>query len=325
MIVVTGAVGFIGSCLVGKLNDERIGEIMVVDDFADRGKKRFNLEGKVFSSSIYRGKFFDWLAVYHEKVGGIFHMGARTDTAESDKRIFDRLNWEYSKRMWTACSTHRIPLVYASSAATYGAGEHGYDDSHDLVNKLRPLNLYGESKNDFDKWALRQEARGISPPSWAGLKFFNVYGPNEAHKERMASVVFHAFSQISEEGKMRLFRSHRPDFGDGEQKRDFIYVKDVLDVCAFFMEPGKPSGLYNVGTGKARTFLDLAHATFDAMGEEEDIEFIETPEDIREKYQYFTEASMQKLRSAGYQGEFHSLEQGIADYVRNYLMGGRHL
>jgi ADP-L-glycero-D-manno-heptose 6-epimerase len=209
-----------------------------------------------------------------------------------------------------------IPLVYASSAATYGLGENGYSDDHEIIEKLKPLNPYGESKNEFDKWAVGQERK---PYFWAGLKFFNVYGPNEYHKGRMASVIFHAFNQIEESGGVKLFRSHNPEYLDGEQLRDFIYVKDVVDVCLFLMLNRDHSGLYNLGTGKARTFLDLAKATFRALGKEPSIEFIDTPADIRDKYQYFTEADMGKLRSIGYDRPFTSLEDGVKDYVQNYL------
>jgi ADP-L-glycero-D-manno-heptose 6-epimerase len=209
-----------------------------------------------------------------------------------------------------------LPLIYASSAATYGMGEHGYKDSHDIIEKLRPLNPYGESKNEFDKWVITQKEQ---PFFWAGLKFFNVFGPNEYHKGRMASVVFHAYNQIAETGKMKLFRSHHPDFKDGEQKRDFIYVKDVADICIFLMEHRKQSGIYNVGTGKARTFIDLANAVFHSLHLNPEVEFIDTPEDIRDKYQYFTQAEMSKLRNTGYTKKFYTLEDAVDDYIQSYL------
>ena len=221
-----------------------------------------------------------------------------------------------------ACVEFGLPLVYASSAATYGSGEFGYKDDHELIQKLKPLNPYGDSKNDFDKWALQQDRK---PFFWAGLKFFNVYGPNEYHKGRMASVIFHAFNQILKDGKMKLFRSHRPDFKDGEQLRDFIYVKDVTSVCMFLLNHRKNSGIYNLGSGKARTFLSLAQNTFSALNKSTNIEFIDTPIDIRDKYQYFTEANMNKLRSIGYAEPFYSLEDGIHDYVVNYLSGHKYL
>ena len=319
MIVVTGAAGFIGSALVGELLRQGWQDIVAVDDFS-RADKAPNLSGKELSAKVDRKDFFRWLDRNEKLVQFIFHLGARTDTTEFNAAIFDELNLHYSQRMWEACVKYGIPLVYASSAATYGGGELGYSDADDsLPQRLKPLNPYGESKNDFDKWALAQERK---PFFWAGLKFFNVYGPNEYHKGRMASVVFHAFNQIRDTGGMKLFRSHRPDYKDGEQLRDFVYVKDVCSVCLFLMEHRTHSGLYNLGSGKARTFLDLARATFKAMGKEERIAFIDTPDDIRDKYQYFTEAEMAKLKAIGYDKPFASLEEGVTDYVTNYLAKG---
>jgi len=315
MIVVTGAAGFIGSCLVSGLNELGYKDLVLVDDFS-KTEKAFNLEGKDFSQKVERSEFHDWLEENNRLVYFIFHIGARTDTTEFDKSIFDDLNLNYTKKVWNQCVEYGIPLVYASSGATYGLGEHGYSDSHEVVEKLKPLNPYGDSKNDFDKWALKQEK---SPYFWAGLKFFNVYGPNEYHKGRMASVIFHAFNQIQRGGEVKLFRSHNPEYKDGEQLRDFIYVKDVVDVCLFLMEHRKNSGLYNLGTGQARTFLDLARSTFRALDLEPNLKFIDTPEDIRDKYQYYTQAEMDKLRSIGYNNEFTSLEKGVDDYVKNYL------
>jgi len=318
VIVVTGAAGFIGSCLVRKLNDEGYTDLVLVDDFS-RPEKSANLEGKQFTNQVDRGLFMEWLDANQRFVELIFHIGARTDTTESDREIFRKLNLDYSKSVWERCVAYGLPLVYASSAATYGSGEHGYSDRHDIVERLHPLNPYGESKNDFDKWALSQDRK---PYFWAGLKFFNVYGPNEYHKGRMASVIFHAHRQISGTGRMKLFRSHRAGVADGEQQRDFVYVKDVVEVCTWLMHHRKNSGLYNLGTGTARTFADLARSTFAAMDMPVQIEFIDTPEDIRDTYQYFTEADMSKLRSAGYDRPFYSLEDGITDYVRGYLSAG---
>ncbi|MCD4696536.1 MAG: ADP-glyceromanno-heptose 6-epimerase, partial [Bacteroidales bacterium] len=257
----------------------------------------------------------------HQGVDFILHIGARTDTTEFNVEVFNTLNLNYTKSVWNACIKFSIPLIYASSAATYGLGEFGYDDNHTIVEKLKPLNPYGESKNDFDKWALKQETK---PVFWAGLKFFNVYGPNEYHKGRMASVIKHAFEQIINEGKVKLFRSHRPDFEDGKQLRDFIYVKDVVNIIYYLMTHKPEPGLYNTGTGHAHSFLDLALATFKALSIEPDIEFIDTPADIRDKYQYFTEANMQKLISTGYNKSFYSLEQGIEEYVVEFLKHGRY-
>jgi ADP-L-glycero-D-manno-heptose 6-epimerase len=316
MIIVTGAAGFIGSVIAGKLNKEGQKDLILVDDFANPVKNK-NLTNKVFREKINRDVFFNWLDENHTGVEFIVHIGARTDTAEFDVAIFDKLNLNYSKKMWLKWTEYNIPLIYASSAATYGLGELGYIDSHDIVEKLKPLNPYGESKNDFDKWALKQSE---TPPFWAGFKFFNVYGPNEFHKGRMASVILHAFKQISETGKMKLFKSHHPDFEDGKQLRDFIYVKDLVNVLHYFMENPNTSGLYNLGTGTARSFLDLTTSTFAAMGKNPVIEFIDTPLDIRDKYQYFTEADMTKVKVYGYTKPFSTLEEGVEDYVKNYLM-----
>ncbi|PTX19284.1 ADP-glyceromanno-heptose 6-epimerase precursor [Pontibacter mucosus] len=320
MIVVTGAAGFIASCLVGRLNQDNFNDIVVVDNFSV-AKKEDNLKGKKIKEYVDREDFFEWLDEHYEDVEFIFHLGARTDTTEFNKDVFDLLNLNYSKQMWNACAEYQIPLVYASSAATYGSGTLGYDDNEEIIPLLKPLNPYGESKNDFDIWALQQTAK---PFFWAGLKFFNVYGPNEYHKGKMASVIFHAYHQIKERGSMKLFRSHNPEYADGEQMRDFVYVKDVVDVCMFLMHHRKNSGIYNLGSGKARTFMALALNTFEAMGVEANIEFMDTPENLRDNYQYFTEANMQKLRSIGYDKPFYTLEEGVKDYVQNYLIPGKY-
>ena len=316
MIVITGAAGFIGSCLVSFLNEKGFEDLLLVDDF-DRMDKRKNLEGKKYAAMVQREAFNGWVRTQRLNIRFVFHIGARTDTTEFNTEIFDTLNLNYSKKVWEYCSQKQIPLIYASSAATYGLGELGYEDRHDIIANLKPLNPYGDSKNDFDKWVINQKEH---PPKWYGLKFFNVYGPNEFHKGRMASVIFHAFNQIQQSGKVKLFRSHKAEYEDGKQLRDFIYVKDVLQICVFLMSKQPASGIYNVGTGKARTFWDLANTTFDAMDKAPNIEFIDTPADIREKYQYFTEAKMDKLITNGYPNRFYSLEDGIKDYVQNYLM-----
>ncbi len=318
MIVITGAAGFIGSCLVSKLNKEGYKDIILVDDFSDP-KKNLNLDGKSFSKKVHRDEFIGWLESNYQNVVFIFHIGARTDTTEMDKTVLNRLNLNYTKALWHICTNRHIPFVYASSAATYGLGEYGYDDDVSNIPLLKPLNYYGDSKNDFDIWALEQ---GKKPDFWVGLKFFNVYGPNEYHKARMASVIFHTYNQIKKDGRMRLFKSHRTDVKDGEQKRDFVYVKDVINVLYFLMHHRKDSGIYNLGSGKARTFLDLATNTFKALNLKPEIDFIPTPEDIRDKYQYFTEAKMSKLFAIGYEQPFHTLEEGINDYVVNYLSQG---
>jgi ADP-L-glycero-D-manno-heptose 6-epimerase len=265
---------------------------------------------------VDRDLFMDWLDKNNELVEFIFHIGAKTDTAEFDVELLSRMNTQYTKDIWKRCIDYQIPLVYASSAATYGLGENGYDDDESKIGLLKPLNPYGQSKQDFDVWALSQKKK---PFFWAGLKFFNVYGPNEYHKGRMASVIWHAYNQINKTGKMKLFKSHNPDYKDGEQMRDFVYVKDVVDVCYFLMHHRKNSGIYNLGSGEARTFLDLTKAVFKSMGKAEIIEFIDTPIDIRDKYQYFTEANMDKLKKIGYAKPFHTLEEGTADYVKGYL------
>jgi len=315
MLIVTGAAGFIGSCLVRGLNNLGYYNIGLVDDFSSSLKEK-NYNRKKYLNIILRNEFPEWLDLQHDSIDFIFHLGARTNTTEFDKKVFDTLNLNYSKEIFLRCVKYQVPMLYASSAATYGAGEYGYSDSHEIIPRLKPLNPYGESKNEFDKWVLQQKE---FPPFWCGLKFFNVYGPNEAHKGRMASVVFHGYNQIKKEGKMKLFRSHREDFKDGMQLRDFVYVKDVVDVLLWFWQQQKHNGIYNLGTGKARSFIDLANSTFTALNMAPAIEWIDIPADIREKYQYFTEADMHKLRSAGYTKTFTSLEEGIKDYVQNYL------
>jgi ADP-L-glycero-D-manno-heptose 6-epimerase len=321
IIVITGAYGFIGSCLVTWLNERGFTQLILVDEFSDE-EKEVNLAGKSYWCKVEREGFFDWLAREKPAVKMFFHLGARTDTTEFDYSVHQYLNVEYSQKVWNYCTIQQVPLVYASSAATYGNGALGYNDDHSSLELLKPLNPYGESKQVFDKWVLHQEDH---PPFWAGLKFFNVYGPNEFHKARMASVIFHAFNQIKDHGLVKLFRSHKAGFKDGEQLRDFVYVKDVVDVCGWLMfDAGVvPSAIYNLGTGKARSFIDLVKATFAGLGLEPNIQFIDMPEDIRDSYQYFTEAKMAKLYKAGYPGTMHSLEDGVYDYVKHYLVPRR--
>lgn len=320
-IVVTGAAGFIGSCLVSFLNNAGYNNLILVDDFFSE-KKAPNLLRKAFKIKIERENFFDWLKSENVEIGFFYHIGARTDTTEFDYTVHEHLNVDYSKKVWNYCTENKVPLVYASSAATYGAGESGYNDDESVIENLKPLNPYGVSKNEFDKWALKQPT---APPAWAGLKFFNVYGPNEYHKARMASVIFHSYNQIKEKGFVKLFKSHKKEFKDGEQLRDFIYVKDVLNICFWFLECWQKdpetfvTGIYNVGTGKARSFDDLVKATFAGLDISPQIEYIDMPEDIRDTYQYFTQATMDKIRTAGYLQPFYSLEEGVDDYVRNYL------
>ncbi len=326
-IVVTGAAGFIGSCLVGFLNEAGYYNLILVDDFS-RADKKVNLEGKKYEHKIEREYFFEWLNKEDRSIKFIYHIGARTDTTEFDYAVHEHLNVDYSKKIWKYCAVNDIPLVYASSAATYGSGELGYADNHKIIKDLKPLNPYGVSKNEFDKWVLREiedDHAAKYPPAWAGLKFFNVYGPNEYHKARMASVIFHSYNQVLERGFVKLFRSYKPGFNNGEQLRDFINVKDVLKICFWFLECWSKdkgsfkSGIYNVGTGRARTFNDLVKATFSGLDLETKIEYIDMPEDIRNTYQYYTQAEMQKIREAGYNDDMLSLEEGVDDYVRNYL------
>lgn len=309
MIVVTGAAGFIASNVVETLNAFGHRDLILVDDFS-REERRRNYECLCYSELVDRDHFLEWFK--NNNIKFIIHLGARTDTTEFDYNVFQKLNVDYTIELWKLCTEFQIPLIYASSAATYGMGELGYDDRHDIVNALKPLNPYGRSKNEIDKFILSQTEQ---PPFWAGLKFFNVYGPNEFHKGKMASVILHAYCQIKETGKVKLFRSHNPNFKDGQQLRDFVYVKDVAKVILWLMEHKPESGLYNVGTGQARSFYDLADNTFKAMGVETNIEFIDTPLEIRDKYQYFTEANMAKLRGVGYEEPFTSLEEGVQDYV----------
>ena len=339
MVVVTGALGFIGSCLISFLNQKGIDDIVAVDDFS-KTEKSPNLAGAKVALRIERDTFLDWFDKNHPSVSFVFHLGARTDTTEFDRSIFLKLNLDYSRYLFLLCQRYLKPIVYASSAATYGAGEWGYSDSDDtLILKLKPLNPYGDSKNDFDKWLLLMaESREVlnsksflggdlaAFPFWVGLKFFNVYGPNEYHKGRMASTIFHFTNQIQAQGAVNLFKSHRPDFKDGEQMRDFIYVKDVVKVLFWLYEnglkntPSVKSGIYNLGTGKARTFNDLVAQVFKNLDKPLTVNYIPTPEDIRDTYQYFTEADMKKLQNAGYNEAFTSLEAGISDYIQNYLL-----
>lgn len=317
MIVVTGAAGFIGSCVAKYLHEQGRDDIVLVDDFSNQNKLA-NLTTIESLEKINRDEFFDW--VIDKSIDSIIHLGARTDTTEFDYSIFQRLNVDYSKRIWHLAAERSIPLVYASSAATYGAGELGYRDDHEIVSDLKPLNPYGKSKNVFDQWVLDND----SLPHWYGLKFFNVYGPNEYHKGRMASVVYHAFNQIKATGGMKLFKAHNSAYADGEQLRDFIYVKDICRVIAFLIDRLPNSGIYNLGSGKARTFLDLTNAVFNAMDLDPKISFIDTPVDIRDTYQYYTQADMTKLASAGYSESFQELEHGVNDYVMNYLGQSRY-
>lgn len=317
MILLTGAAGFIGSCMLSFLNQKGYDDIIIADDFSNKDKEN-NWKNKKYHKTIDRKDLFHYIKSQETDIKQIIHLGARTDTTEKKWDIFEELNLEYSKKLFLFATENNIPFLYASSAATYGNGNLGFEDSHDIINDLIPLNPYGKSKNDFDKWVLIQKNK---PEKWYGFKFFNVYGPNEYHKGRMASVILHTFKQIQSTGKMKLFRSHHNDFKDGEQKRDFIYVKDLVQILYSFTQHEIKNGIYNLGTGKARTFLDLVNNVFHSLELPSDISFIDTPLDIRNNYQYFTEADSNKLSSALENNiSFHSLEEGIKDYVENYLI-----
>lgn len=320
ILVITGAAGFIGSCLLAEYARKNTHHIIAVDDFTLEYKQA-NFIHSTDAEFIDREVFLNWFRGHAAQVDAVLHIGARTNTTEQDLVVLDHLNLQYSKSIWELCTAYSIPMIYASSAATYGNGEHGYVDDHALIPSLKPMNPYGQSKQDFDLWVLAQEK---TPPFWAGLKFFNVYGPNEYHKGRMASVVMHTFNQIQNTGAMSLFKSHKEGIADGYQSRDFIYVKDVVNVIMFLLEQTPNSAIYNLGSGEANPFIDLARFTFEAMGKEPNISFIDTPIDIRDTYQYYTCADMDKLRSAGYTQAFHSLKEGVFNYVQDYLLKKRY-
>lgn len=316
-IIVTGGAGFIGSCVVRGLNDCGIDDIIVVDHIAETDKW-MNLRNKKYTKYINRDEFLDKLPAYAGKVSHIIHMGACSSTTERNFDFLYKNNLEYTQTLWKFCVENQISFIYASSAATYGDGAQGFDDREDIA-RLRPLNGYGYSKQLFDLWVEKQVLR---PRQYVGFKFFNVYGPNEYFKGAMASVIFHSFNKITETGEMGLFKSYKEGYADGGQLRDFVYVKDICRVILFMVDHPEVSGLYNLGTGNARSFYDLAVATFHAMGLEPNIKYIEMPESLRPKYQYYTQAAMDKLRSTGYQEPFTSLEEGARDYVCNYLAKG---
>ena len=322
MIVVTGAAGFIGFQTAKRLAAE--GHHLILVDTLSYFDQRPEHEELAHSQQVIaRLSPLELIAaksaIDFSKVDGIIHLGACTDTTEMRVDFLTDVNLEYTKALWKIATEYKIPFVYASSAATYGSGELGYDDDESKMPQLKPLNPYGDSKLQFDLWALKEEQKGETPPSWSGFKFFNVYGFGERHKIKMASVVFQGFEQIREHGKLQLFKSHRAGIADGEQKRDFVYVGDVVDVLLFAIKGALKRGIYNLGSGKARSFLDLAKATFKALGKEPHIAFIDTPIEIRDRYQYFTEANMQKLRKAGYTREFTSLEEGVKLTVADLL------
>lgn len=315
MIIVTGGAGFIGSCIVRELNNMGYEDIIIVDNI-QKTEKWKNMRNKRYLEYISRNDFLNRLPEFAGKVSHVIHMGACSATTELDFDFLYKNNFEYTKTLWKFCTENQCSFIYASSAATYGAGEFGFDDKMD-IKKLLPLNGYGYSKQLFDLWV---EKQSLAPRQHVGFKFFNVYGPNEYYKGSMASVIFHSFNKILETGQMGIFKSYKEGYEDGKQLRDFVYVKDLCKVVHFMIEHPKVCGLFNLGTGTARSFYDLAAATFDAMGVERNITFVEMPESLRPKYQYFTESKMDKLREAGYKDDFYSLEEGAKDYVQNYLM-----
>jgi ADP-L-glycero-D-manno-heptose 6-epimerase len=315
-ILITGAAGFIGGHVAHAWSGNPNLNLILSDDFS-RPDKQPNWADLHGVTCLHRDELMAVLDQDSLSIDWVIHLGARTDTTEFDYSVHERLNLNYSKAIWAYCVRRQVPLIYASSAATYGNGECGYVDDESQLDQLQPLNPYGLSKHQFDQWALEQAA---CPPHWYGLKFFNVYGYREAHKGRMASMIFHGYHQILDQGEVRLFRSHRTGVGDGEQKRDFVYVKDIVRVMEWLMHSPPVSGIYNLGSGQARSFNDLIRAVFSAMGLPAQIRYIDMPQDLRDTYQYYTEASMEKLRSAGYSEPFFSLEQGVSDYVQGYLM-----
>lgn len=318
MIIVTGASGFIGSCLLEKLNKIGYNKIVLVDDFSSPASQQ-NIVFKQFEKQIDKSIFLNWLALQSEKIEVIFHFGAISDTTITDKALFDLWNFDFSKSVWEYCCEHKIPLIYASSAATYGDGTNGFDDNESNLINLKPLNPYGHSKHQFDLWALNQAQK---PPFWIGLKFFNVFGPNEYHKGKMASMVFHAYNQIVQFGYLNLFKSYKKEVEDGNQLRDFIYIKDIVDICIWLYENQIESGIYNIGTGQANSFNTLGECVFKVLETPLNINYIEMPESLKEKYQYFTQANIYKLRKIGYKKPFFTIYNGIEDYINNYLKKG---
>jgi len=320
MIIVTGAAGFIGSNLVAELNERGHDEIVLIDRLGSEGKWR-NIAKRRFTDFIFPEELESRLPAI-SGADAVFHLGANSSTTAVDADEVMRSNFRLSTQLWNWCARTHTPLIYASSAATYGNGQEGFNDieSDEHFDKLRPLNLYGWSKHAFDRWAFVQNRKGKAPPFWAGLKFFNVYGPNEYHKGDMQSLVAKNTRRIVDGQPIMLFKSHRPDYADGEQLRDFIYVADCTRVMLWLLESRTQSGLFNLGTGRARSFRDLMLAVGSAVGRDVTFDFREMPPAIRPNYQYFTEAKMQKLQHAGYDRAFFSLEEGVTDYVRHYLM-----
>ncbi|TDT67933.1 ADP-glyceromanno-heptose 6-epimerase precursor [Hypnocyclicus thermotrophus] len=319
MIIITGAAGFIGSAIAWQLNENGRDDLILVDKLKTEEKWK-NIAKRDYYDWVDREELFEYLANEEiaKEIEAVIHMGACSATTEKDMDFLMKNNYEYSKKLWEFCTRYNIKYIYASSAATYGLGEQGYNDEINLEGhkKLRPLNKYGYSKKIFDIWALKQKE---TPKNWVGFKFFNVYGPNEYHKGRMASMVFHSYNQAKENGYVKLFKSHNKNFKDGEQLRDFVYIKDVVSIIEYFLNNNIENGVYNLGTGKERSFYDLAYNTLVNANKNPKIEFVDMPMDLRGRYQYFTKAEINKLRKIGYTKEFYTLEEGVKDYVRNYL------
>ena len=325
MILITGASGFIGSALVWELNENGRNDIILSGEL-EKEDKWLNIRGRDYLDWVHKDDLFEWLAIEEnaKNITAVVHMGACSATTESDMDFLMDNNYGYTKKLWEFCTERNINYIYASSAATYGMGEQGYNDemTPEELKGLKPLNKYGYSKKIFDDWALKQEN---TPKQWVGIKFFNVYGPQEYHKGRMASMIFHAFNQYKKDGYVKLFKSHKEGYEDGGQLRDFVYIKDVVKVLRFFIENEDKSGIYNIGTGIARSFRDLALNAVRAaandytLEESKVIEYIPMPEDLRGRYQYYTCAEMKKLKKVGYTEEFHTLEDGVKDYVQNHL------
>ena len=314
-VVVTGAAGFVGARCVQALAARRVPVVSV--DRLDAFDSRPEHTGIDFGTRVGIDDIDGWLGAHGARVRAVVHMGACTDTRETNRAYLNTVNVLSSEQLWRRALELGVPFIYASSAATYGDGAQGYEDDEAILPRLKPLNAYGDSKQEFDVWALGEERAGRHPRAWAGLKFFNVYGFGERHKGPMSSVVIQAFDQIRATGRVRLFKSHRPDIADGHQARDFVFVDDVVDVLLGLVDRPVARGIFNLGSGRARTFLDLARAVFAAMGRPEQIEFIDTPVDLRATYQYFTEAPMARLRSAGFARQATSLEDGVRAYVRD--------
>lgn len=314
MIVVTGGAGFIGSAFIWKLNQSSIREILVVDDL-DHGEKWKNLRSRRFADIVGIEKFITEIEKFNPS--SIIHMGACSSTTETNVDFLMENNYRYSQKLFDFCRVKDIPFLYASSAATYGLGNLGFSDDESTIHAMQPINAYGYSKSLFDSWVMDQKSR---PSAWAGFKFFNVYGPNEYHKGSQASVAFHGYKQATL-GAIKLFKSYKEGVAHGEQRRDFVYVKDAVNILWHFLNrsDSETSGIYNVGTGQAKTFLDLGHAVFNALDQPPNIEWIEMPEQLKRQYQYFTCAELNNLRNAGYMDEITELKDGVADYVRNYL------